>query len=224
VLFLLVARHAGGADIPWVWHSSHAPDQVTEIALLLDHLILSGETVQTRHRMRRIDVDEGVRVTPVVHVQSDMRNLPALNAKQTQVMIDAVKMAARRSTSGWIQLDFEAMESQKTYYVGLISRLRRELSPSTKLSVTTLASWCFGNNPLKRLEAEEIVPMFFRMGLAGRDYRQALITTPEKLDPSCREQAIGLAVQEAPPPAVQQRYKRRYWFNYKNWNHFSKGE
>ena len=223
VTFLMAASSAGASDIPWVWHSSRAPEHTREIALLLDHMVLSGNRVDVRRRMRRLSVDGGVLVTPVVHVQSDAAAPPVLGADQTKMIVESVLAAARQSTSTWVQLDFEVVESQWPYYSELVATLRRELPPPVRLSVTALASWC-ADARLRELAADEVVPMFFRMGAAAKEYRQRLISAPERLDARCRGPAAGFAVQEAPPHEVLRRYQRLYWFNFDNWNNPSREE
>jgi hypothetical protein len=37
---------ACATDIPWVWHSSGPPERAQELAVLLDHLQLSGDAIE----------------------------------------------------------------------------------------------------------------------------------------------------------------------------------
>ncbi|MES2951575.1 MAG: hypothetical protein V4858_23850 [Pseudomonadota bacterium] len=151
-------------DIPWIWHSSSAPAQASEVAVLLDHLVLSGNDIQIRPRRHMLVVGKAMRVTPVVHVQTDTRHPPTLGPRQSHAILAAVTAASRQSTSGWVQLDFEALQSQKTFYLALVAAVRRQIPPNTKLSVTVLASWCQQAGLLAKIEADEVVPMFFHMG------------------------------------------------------------
>lgn len=211
-----IAVHA--SDIAWVWHSSDAPANYSEIALLLDHLVISGEDIHIRQRRRMLVVAPSTRVTPVVHVQTDSKHPSRLSARHTTAIVKAVKRAATRSTSGWVQLDFEATQSHQAYYLDLVNTLRAELAPTTKLSVTVMASWCTQWGLLEKIHADEIVPLFFRMGLSADTYWQRLQNQPEKLDGLCRQHAAGFAVQEKPSNKILNRYQRRYWFTYKIWN------
>lgn len=222
--FLLYWPSAHGADIPWIWHSSDAPAHAQEIAVLLDHLQLSGDGIAIRQRRKMLLVDKATRVTPVVHVQSDPKNMPNLGPRQTEAIVQAVQAASLRSTSGWVQLDFEALESQRDYYVRLVSTLRNRLAPSIQFSVTVMAGWCAHKGLLAQLRADEVVPMFFHMGPQADTYRARLQRKPDQFDPRCRQQAAGFAVQEKPALEVQRRYDRRYWFNYQAWNNFSMGD
>lgn len=217
VSLLLASAQVGAEDIPWVWHSSDAPSSASSLAVLLDHIRLSGDAIEVRQRMKALVVATGVRVTPVVHVQVDTAHLPRLGAAQTQVIHDAVLAAGRRSTSNWVQLDFEALQSQQSYYLALLRLLRRDLPPTVKLSVTILASWCEQKSLMVQLSADEVVPMFFRMGSNASAYLERLRYHSEQFSPRCQDAAAGFAMQEAPALSVQERYARRYWFNYKNW-------
>lgn len=167
--------------------------------------------------MNRLVVAPTVQVTPVVHVQIDFAAIPILGQQHTEAISKAMLAAAKRSSSGWVQFDFEALDSQKPYYISLVNGLKKILPSSIKLSVTTLASWCSEPGLLASLKADEVVPMFFKMGSDSRLYQERLYYHPGQLDTQCRDHSIGFALQEAPPAAVTQRYQRRYWFNYKNW-------
>ena len=218
LITVTTSANAQTSDIPWIWHTSDAPHDAQQIALLLDHLVLSKTRIDIRHRMLRLVVAPDVQVTPVVHVQTDSSQAPQLGDQHTEAISRAITAAARRSTSGWVQLDFEAYDSQKKYYIELVKNIKQKLPASVKLSVTVLASWCSEPGLIAQLSADEIVPMFFKMGSNTEAYRDRLYYHPELLDARCRNQAIGLSVQEAPTAAVQQRYQHRYWFNYKNWH------
>jgi hypothetical protein len=205
-------------DIAWVWHASDAPSHYSDIALLLDHLVISGDDIHIRQRRRMLIVEPTVRVTPVVHVQTDPKHPSQLGTKHTTAIVKAVKRAATRSSSGWVQLDFESTASHQAYYLNLVSTLRTELPSTIKLSVTVMASWCTQSGLLEKIRAEEIVPLFFRMGSAADVYWQRIQDHPEKLNNFCQQSVAGFALQEKPSNKILNRYKRRYWFNYNIWN------
>jgi hypothetical protein len=70
-----------------------------------------------------------------------------------------------------LQVDYEAPASQRAFFIDAIAALRLRL-PATAISVTALASWCFNVSWTERLEVDEVVPMLFRMGYAGRAFRK----------------------------------------------------
>jgi len=218
VAALILPPRGYADDIAWVWHSSPAPSNFKEIALLLDHLVISGDHIQIRRRQRELVVDALTRVTPVVHVQTDAKHPTMLGPRHTEAIVNAMRDASRRSTSGWVQLDFEARTSEQAYFIALVRVVRQSLPPALRLSVTTMAQSCQQPGFLEQVQADEIVPLFFYMGTSADSYRARLQRDPQALDNRCRQTAAGFAVQETPEASVQNRYARRYWFNYKNWN------
>jgi hypothetical protein len=202
-------------DIPWVWHNSAAPSDAKELAVLLDSIQLYGDHTETRPRMRALFVNDAIAVTPVVHVQ----NAPGLTlySIHATAIEEAVLSAGKQSTSQWVQLDFEVRDEQQAFYTALLKRLRLRLPKTVKLSITVQARWCDQPAYLNQLAADEIVPMFFRMGEAAATYRKRLQYNPESFSERCLHQAIGTAKQEPMPANVLGRYSRRYQFTYKNW-------
>lgn len=191
--------------------------------MLTRSLHFSGERIEVRHRMRALDVERGTKVTPTVHVHQDLARATQLGPRHAAAIEAAMRAASLQSTSKWVQLDFEALDSQRPFYVELVKTLRADLPGAIKLSVTVRAGWCDKPELLGGLAADEVVPMFFRMGEASEGYRERLIAAPESLAPRCRQQAVGLAKQEPVPAHVSARYQRRYWFNYRNWNNTQGG-
>jgi hypothetical protein len=211
------AAYAEAGDIPWVWFSSDAPLQAGELAVLTESLAFPGDTIEVRRRMRALPVDASVKLTPTVHVHLDLAHPQRLGPRHVEAVMSAMREASRVTTSNWVQLDFEALDTQRSFYVDLIRAVRAGLPPSIKLSVTVRAGWCNDAALLDRLAADEIVPMFFRMGDQSSWYRDRLNAVPESLAGRCRGPAAGFAMQERMPKAVLERYRRRYWFNYENW-------
>jgi len=125
--------------------------------------------------------------------------------------------AARRSTSGWVQLDLEAHPSQRAFYRRLVRDVRTALPASTRLSVTALAWWCRSSDWLDGLAADEVVPMFFRMGRDGQALRGLLVNDPDHLQARCRGEAAGFSLQEPFAAATTARFRRTYWFDNRHW-------
>jgi hypothetical protein len=132
------------------------------------------------------------------------------------MILRAMHEAATVSTSGWVQLDMEARPSQRVFYRSLVRQLRAELPPQIKLSVTALAWWCRSPAWLDDLGADEVVPMFFRMGRDNAALRRVIEQSPATLHASCRTVA-GFSPQEAFPPQVAARYRKTYWFDRYAW-------
>jgi hypothetical protein len=66
-----------------------------------------------------------------------------------------------------VQVDYDATQSERTFYRQLLEDVRRRLPRGMPLSMTALASWCIGDTWLDSLPGgtiDEAVPMLFRMG------------------------------------------------------------
>lgn len=219
-LLIASSARAMAGDIAWVWYASDAPSGFREISVLTESLIFSGEGIEVKRRQRPLHLEPGTKVTPVIHVHQASGRSARLGPRHADAIEQALRGASRRSTSEWVQLDFEAFDNQQAFYVELLKRLRASLPATIKLSVTVRASWCDRPALLDSLAADEVVPMFFRMGEAASGYRERLVAEHRSLATRCRDGAVGLALQEPMPMAVSERYSRRYWFNYRNWDDY----
>src|SRR5262249_59556332 len=75
------------------------------------------------------------------------------------------KSATMPHVSG-VQVDFDAVESERPFYRDLLTRLRPKLPPTTSLSIPALASWCAADAWLDGLPIDEAVPLLFRISPA----------------------------------------------------------
>lgn len=204
-------------NVVWVWDGSNPPASAKNVALVVEHLWLKDSMLLHRSRKTSPALISNVRVTPVVHVEVDVLNPPTVPDQYRQEIISAVLGAAAVSTSGWVQLDYEAPPSHKILYKNIVHEIKRRLPYNIKLSVTTLAWWCSAGNWLDDLDADEVVPMFFKMGKDTMKFNQILRDYPQSLSPVCQNQSAGFALQERPSPDVIQRYSKVYWFDYEEW-------
>ncbi|WP_343732491.1 hypothetical protein [Duganella sp.] len=211
-LFLPAA--ASAQQIAWLWDGAALPAwSQREAAVLQRHILLSGDTALTRPRA---GWPPASRITPVVHVEVSTVKPPIDIESRRAMIVRAMHEAADVSTSGWVQLDMEAKPSQRLFYRSLVRQLRSELSPQMKLSVTALAWWCRSPAWLDDLGADEVVPMFFRMGKDSARLRDIIVHSPATLHASCRDVA-GFSPQEAFAPQVTARYHKTYWFDRYAW-------
>ena len=111
-----------------------------------------------------------------------------------------------------IQVDFDAVQSQRQMYRQLLHAVRRALPPAMPLSITALASWCMHDNWLDDLPIDEAVPMLFRMGSADAPLRDTALS---KLRASTCGGAVGTALDE--PIALAAGRRRVYVFNSQPW-------
>src|SRR6185312_13566586 len=103
----------------------------------------------------------------------------------------------RRDGLRALQVDFDATESQRKFYAGVLTMLRPQLRHGFPLSMTALVSWCGGESWLHGLPVDEAVPMFFRMG-GPRALSSNAKGRYRLREPLCRS-SIGVATDESWP-------------------------
>jgi len=204
--------------IAWLWKDASIPAFSRAVVAVVDrHIWLAGGKVLVRPGARPRALARGTVVIPVVHVEIDPLHPPTSLRAAEPVVLDAMRSAARATTTGWVQLDLEARPSQRADYRELVRRVRTALPPGVKLSVTALAWWCRSGAWLDGLAADEVVPMFFRMGRDNAPLRGIVARQPAALHPLCRAGSAGFSRQEPFPRDVTARYRRTYWFDETGW-------
>jgi len=201
-------------DIAWVWDHQAPPLRAQAWAVTIVQLQLHDGRLLERPRLRALPPTGQRRITPVVHVEQQPR-APALSLNELQQAGIAahVLAAAARSSSGWVQLDFEARPSQRSSYQMLVARIRRDLPMTHRLSVTLLAWQCKSAAWITPLAADELVPMFFKMGDETARWLTQIQAGGPTLQPRCRHEGAGFAAALTPPAGWQAQWPRRYWFN-----------
>lgn len=204
--------------VAWIWKDAAPPAwSQARVAVVDRHILLSGDSVRERPGAKPRRLPAGTEVTPVVHVELDLLRPAASLRAATHLIVTAMESAAQATTSGWVQLDLEARPSQRADYRALVQEIRRVLPAKVRLSVTALAWWCRSPAWLDGLAANEVVPMFFKMGRDGKDMRALVALQPSALHPLCRADSAGFSPQEPFDRAVVARYAKTYWFDYYGW-------
>ena len=125
-----------------------------------------------------------------------------------------VKSEAVKGVRG-VQIDFDAVESERNFYRKIIDEVRQNLKKDTSLSITALASWCAGDLWLKDLPIDEAIPMLFDMGKDDQRIRNLLNSGVDWNETLCKA-SYGLSVnQPSDFPLAPER--SRYYFNSRPW-------
>jgi hypothetical protein len=218
----MTPAHTGTAlDLPplvlWAWDRDDdlrfVDPSDTGVAFLAATLTLRGEGVVLTPRHNPLTLPEGVGRVAVAHVETDRDDPPVLNDAQLRRFVEALATVGEEVPHRVLQIDYEAVVSQRAFLIDAIAALRRRL-PGAAVSVTALASWCFSERWTARLEADEVVPMLFRMGYDGRRVRAHLAGGGDFHGDECRS-SLGIATDELPdalPPS-----RRVYVFSPHRW-------
>jgi hypothetical protein len=169
-----------------------------------------GELV-VRRRHGALRIPPAVVRLPVVRIEAGAGWV--LDGGLQRGVRDALLAEAQAAGLGRLQLDFEALVSQRPFYRALLAALRQQLPSGFGLSITALASWCLGDRWLSALPVDEVVPMFYRLGPAGPELR-AELARGRDLARECRA-AHGLITDE--PMVLPPTPRRLYLFSPTAW-------
>ena len=89
----------------------------------------------------------------VAHVETNRAEPPVLSGEQLRRFVDALAAVSDEVPHRVLQVDFEAVASQRGFFIDAIAALRQRL-PGAAISVTALASWCFNESWTGRLAAD----------------------------------------------------------------------
>jgi hypothetical protein len=215
-------RAAGSRiDLPplvlWAWDRDDdlrfLDSRDTAVAYLAATVILRGDAVFLTPRHNPLALPEGTTRVAVVHVETDRAEPAVLDATQLHRFIDVLEAVGAGLPHQGLQIDFEALSSQRAFFIDALAGLRRRL-PDATISVTALASWCLAESWTGRLAADEVVPMLFRMGPDGRRVRAHFAGGGDFRGASCRS-SLGVAADELPPALPPGR--RIYVFSPRRW-------
>ncbi len=215
------ARAAARVELPplmvWAWDRDDdlrfLDTGDTGVAFLAATLTMRGEGIALVPRHNPLTLPEGVSRVAVVHVETDRADPPALSSEQLHRFVEALVAISGEVPHHVLQVDYEAVASQRAFFIEAVAALRRRL-PDAVISVTALASWCFNENWTARLEVDEVVPMLFRMGYDGRRLRAHLARGGDFRAADCRT-SFGVATDELPD--VLPSGRRVYVFSPRRW-------
>lgn len=199
----------------WAWERpenlEYLDPREAGVAVLAKTLTLEGSRITARPRMQPILLPAGITAIAVVRIET---RSPTLSTEVQKEAVHQILDSATANLAAVLQIDFDAVVSERAFYRNLLAELRPQLPPGMKLSITALASWCMYDDWISDLPVDEAVPMLFRMGVddaeahrflrSGRDFRAARSRF-----------SIGISLDELPPRAPGDR--RVYVFNPRPW-------
>jgi hypothetical protein len=200
--------------ILWAWQMPERlefidPARIT--VAYLDQTIYVRNRVFSEPRLQPMRVPPGTQVIAVVRIEMPEKASRDSEEVRKQV-IDALLRSAHRTGVVALQVDFDAVKSQREFYRDVLIRLRRQMPRGMPLSITSLASWCGFDDWIHGLPVDEAVPMMFQMGREGDLlYRSGKAVLSE---PLCGG-SVGVSTDEPWPQVV--RGKRLYVFGSRPW-------
>ncbi|HKR62045.1 MAG TPA: hypothetical protein VJS64_20320 [Pyrinomonadaceae bacterium] len=187
------------------------------VAFLAQTLVLQGDQVVIRLRRQPLRVAPKTKLIAVTRIESrKTTGGPAsLSPTQRSQVVSLVTRTMELKNVAAIQIDFDAVTSERSFYRSLLEDLRGQLPDNVPLTMTALASFCVGDRWIKDLPVDEAVPMIFRMGADNTTIRNLLASGNDFRVPLC-QRSYGIAVDE--PVAMKFDPSRRlYVFNVRPW-------
>lgn len=205
--------------ILWAWERPEQLDFLDTnkvgVAFLARTIHLRSDRVVVRPRLQPLSLPPNTTLIAVARIESDRREHPSLSPNQIEAAAREIAALAQLPNVIAVQVDFDAVVSERDFYSELLKSVRRTLPPRIGLSITALASWCKGDNWLDQLPIDEAVPMLFRMGIDRSQIVNSL-AAGETFQGSFCGQSSGVSTDEAlpylPPKA------RVYVFHPRSWS------
>ena len=207
--------------ILWAWERPEdlgfIDPQRFGVAFLAQTLALSGEEVVLNLRRQPLKVTPETKLIAVTRIESQRTTgkRAALNQAQRERLVSLILKTRELPNVSAIQIDFDAVTSEREFYRALLGDLRKQLPDGVPLSMTALASFCLGDRWLSDLPVDEAVPMIFRMGADDKPIRNFLAGGSDFNEPLCRK-SYGIALDEP----LQMKFddaRRVFIFNARAW-------
>jgi hypothetical protein len=182
----------------------------TTVAQLVFTLVQDGPMLRMQPQRNTLTLpsDPSLRRIAVVRLETHQ---PVLSPATASQAADAILLALHSPTPDALQIDFDAIRSEREWYRLILNDLRAKLPADLPLSITALASWCSHDRWMTGLPVDEAVPMLFRMEPGVRGVSDPKIAIRE---PLCMG-SVGISTHEAWPADLGG--KRVYVFPDRGW-------
>lgn len=164
-------------------------------AFVAQTLFLRDTEVVFRPRRQPLEINSDLYLIAVTRIETDRTRRPSLDTAQKKEILEFIRQSLQRPNVKAVQIDFDALVSERNFYQQLVKDLREILPENVPLTITALASWCVGDNWFNKLPVDEAVPMAFRMGADDKSIRDYLAKGNDWREPLCRG-SYGIALDE----------------------------
>jgi hypothetical protein len=199
----------------WAWER---PEDVRSfdpakygVAFLAQTIFLENGQVLPRPRRQPLEVAQGAYLIAVTRIETnkDGAKRPLFDQEMSSRTAALIRNTLELPDVKGIQVDFDAVASERTFYRSLVTTLKNQLPADIPLTMTSLASWCTGDAWFNDFPVDEAVPMVFQMGADDEKIKTFLRNGNDWNEPLCRG-SYGLSVDE--PLNINLRSGRRMYF------------
>lgn len=185
------------------------------VAFLAQTLFITGDGVDPKPRHQPLDINPGTYMIAVTRIETNKTSHAAFSDDQRRRIVSLVKGTLELPDVKAVQIDFDAVVSERPFYRAMMNILKEALPPETPLTMTSLASWCTGDAWFNDFPVDEAVPMAFQMGTDEEKIKTFLRNGNDWNEPLCRG-SYGIAIDD--PLGVPLKPNRRtYYFKNGPW-------
>jgi hypothetical protein len=207
--------------ILWAWERPEDLRFLTSsrhgVAFLAQTLVLKADDVIHKPRRQPLKLSPATRAIAVTRIESlkTTGERPSLSQAQRTKLVNLIYETLKLPSVWALQIDFDAVTSERAFYRSLLDELRSKLPDDTPLSITALASFCLGDRWIKDLPVDEAIPMAFRMGTDSQKIKSLIAEGHDFRGELC-QRSYGIALDE-PLDANFEGSRRVYAFSARSW-------
>lgn len=204
--------------ILWVWERPedlHILNPATTGAAVYEGTLTLGDIPSFQPRRTPYILPQNTRSIAVVRIET--APLYATHKEDPAYLRHTVEPLLRVANSPGIvalQIDFDALKSDRVFYRSLLTRLRTSMPKTLPLTITALVSWCDEDDWISTLPINAATPMFFRMEPGRARFAQSQHLSAHLPEPLCNT-SIGVSTHEPWPADIANRHI--YLFPDKGW-------
>ncbi len=187
------------------------------VAFLAQTLTLETDNVLPKPRRQPLETAPGTYIIAVTRIETKKGSAerPTFTPEMATKVASLVKNTLDLPNVKGVQIDFDAVVSERNFYRSMMKELKNQLPPETPLTMTSLASWCTGDAWFNDFPVDEAVPMAFQMGADDEKIKNYLRNGNDWNEPLCRG-SYGISIDE--DIGVELKPKRRvYYFSNSAW-------
>lgn len=187
------------------------------VAFLAQTITLETDNVLPKPRRQPLETAPGTYIIAVTRIETKKGSAerPTFTPEMATKVASLVKNTLELPNVKGVQIDFDAVVSERSFYRSMMKELKKQLPPETPLTMTSLASWCTGDAWFNDFPVDEAVPMAFQMGADVEKIKNYLRNGNDWNETLCRG-SYGISVDE--PLGVELKPNRRvYYFSNSAW-------
>ena len=167
------------------------------VAFLAQTIYLEKDIVAPKPRRQPLEVAPGTYMVAVTRIETnkDGAMRPTFSPETAGKVVSLIKTTLSLPDVKGVQLDFDAVVSERSFYRSVMGELRKQTPDGVTLTMTSLASWCTGDAWFNDFPVDEAVPMAFQMGADEEKIKTYLRNGNDWNEPLCRG-SYGISVDD----------------------------